>query len=255
MHDTGFNRFVEITKRLRKECPWDREQTHESIRHSLIEETYETVESIDAKDYTELRNELGDILLHVVFHANIAEENGEFTLEDVIRAISDKMIRRHPHIYGNEKAENAEEVLGAWEKVKMAEGRKSLLDGIPRELPALLRAQRLTERAATVGFDWAKKEDAWEKVEEETRELGEVVQMGDAGAIEDEFGDLLFALVNYGRFLKVNPEMALRRTLEKFIARFRYIEDRLKEQGTDIHASNLAEMDRLWNEAKEKGIA
>jgi len=252
--ENDFSRFVEITKKLRKECPWDREQTHESIRHSLLEESYEVIESIDSGNMTELRNELGDLLLHVVFHSNIAEENGEFTLHDVINGISEKLIRRHPHIYGNAKAADQGEVLEKWEKIKMSEGRTSLLDGVPRELPALLRAHRLTERASTVGFDWEKREDAWKKVEEELNELHEAVRTGGKTEIESEYGDLLFALVNYSRFLKVNPELALRSTLEKFIRRFRYIEQKLKEKGSDIHSSTLPEMDALWNEAKRNGI-
>jgi MazG family protein len=246
-----FTRFVEITKRLRKECPWDKEQTHGSIRHSLIEEAYEVVEAIDNNNLPELRKELGDILLHVVFHANIAEEQNEFTLREVIDGITEKLIFRHPHIFGDAKAGNAKEVKQNWEKLKMQEGRESLMDGVPKELPSLLRAHRLQEKASKVGFDWEKKEDAWKKVDEEMRELHKAIDQAKTDEIEAEFGDLLFALVNYSRFIDVNPENALRRTVEKFISRFQYIERKLKEMGKDIHSSSLEEMDGLWNEAKK----
>lgn len=252
MANEELTRFVEITKRLRRECPWDREQTHASIRHSLIEEAYEVVESIDQNNSDELRKELGDLLLHVVFHSNIAEEDGKFTLQDVIEGISEKLIRRHPHIYGTTKVGGAAEVKQNWEKLKMQEGRESLMDGVPKELPGLLRAHRLQDKASKAGFDWKKKEDAWRKVDEEMRELHEAITLGEAIKIEGEFGDLLFALVNYSRFIEVNPEIALRRTIEKFITRFKFIEARLKELGRDIHTSSLEEMDALWNEAKRQ---
>jgi MazG family protein len=245
-----FATFIGVTKRLRRECPWDREQTHESIRHSLIEETYEAVEAIDAKDWAELKAELGDLLLHVVFHANIAEERGEFTLAEVIEGITAKLIRRHPHVYGTATLDGAEAVTKNWEKLKMEEGRDSLLDGVPKELPALLRAHRLTDRASKVGFDWENKEDAWKKVDEEMGELHRSIEAGNREQVEQEFGDLLFALVNYARFLSVNPELALRGTVEKFTKRFHYIERQLRSRGRDIHSSTLAEMDELWNEAK-----
>lgn len=250
MAEDTFTHFVEITKRLRRECPWDKEQTHRSIRHSLIEEAYEVVESIDDGDMAELRKELGDLLLHVVFHANIAEEQKEFTLDEVITAITDKLIFRHPHIFGDAKVENADHVKQNWEKLKMKEGRESLMDGVPRELPALLRAHRLTEKASKVGFDWKKKEDAWQKVDEEMHELHRAIESGNETEVEAEFGDLLFALVNYSRFLRINPENALRTTVEKFVTRFRYIERGLKARGKDIHATSLEEMDQLWEEAK-----
>jgi len=252
MAEKEFTKFVEITKRLRRECPWDKEQTHASIRHSLIEETYEVVEALDANNMNELKRELGDILLHVVFHTNIAEENNEFTLKEVIELISGKLIFRHPHIFGNAKVTGTEHIKQNWEKLKMQEGRESLMDGVPKELPALLRAHRLTEKASRVGFDWEKKEDAWKKVDEEMKELHHAIETGDQSEVEEEFGDLLFALVNYSRFIKVNPENALRHTVDKFISRFQHIERRLKETGKDIHSSSLEEMDKLWNEAKEK---
>ena len=251
MKHPEFTEFVEITKRLRKECPWDKEQTHASIRHSLIEEAYEVVEAIDNNNLEELKKELGDLLLHVVFHANIAEEQNEFTLKDVIETNAKKLIFRHPHIFGDTKVESAHEVKQNWEKLKMKEGRVSLMDGVPKELPALLRAHRLQDKASKVGFDWEKKEDAWKKVDEEMGELHQAIEQGKEHKVEAEFGDLLFALVNYSRFINVNPENALRRTVEKFITRFQYIEKRLKEMGKDIHSSSLEEMDTLWNEAKK----
>jgi XTP/dITP diphosphohydrolase len=250
MTGDAFTRFVEITKRLRKECPWDREQTHQSIRHSLIEEAYEVVEAIDTDNLDELRKELGDLLLHVVFHSNIAEEQNEFTLENVINGITDKLIFRHPHVFGDTKVKNAEHVKQNWEKLKMQEGRTSVMDGVPKELPALLRAHRLTDKASKVGLDWEKKEDAWKKVDEEMGELHRAIEAEDRENTEAEFGDLLFALVNYSRFIQVNPENALRQTVAKFISRFQHIERRLKEMGKDIHSSSLEEMDRLWEEAK-----
>ena len=250
MSNPEFTKFVEITKRLRRECPWDKEQTHQSIRHSLIEETYEVVEAIDNNNLNELKKELGDLLLHVVFHANIAEEQSEFTLKEVIDGITEKLIFRHPHIFGDAKVKDAKHVKQNWEKLKMKEGRQSLMDGVPKELPALLRAHRLTDKASKVGFDWEKKEDAWKKVDEEMGELHRAIESGKQNDVEAEFGDLLFALVNYSRFIEVNPENALRQTVEKFITRFQHIEKRLKEMGKDIHSSSLEEMDKLWEEAK-----
>ena len=254
MENEKFQELTQIVRRLRRECPWDREQTHASIRHSLIEETYEVVEAIDNNNHEELKKELGDLLLHVLFHSSIAEEAKEFTLEDVIRSISDKLVRRHPHVFGPAiggiKADTAHDVKRNWEKLKFQEGRTSVVDGVPKELPALLRAHRLQDKAAKVGFDWEKKEDTWEKVEEEVRELHHAIEKNNPSHIEGEFGDLLFALVNYSRFIDVNPENALRRTIDKFIQRFQFVERKLKEVGKDINSSNLEEMDLLWEEAK-----
>ena len=251
MVENEFRNFIAITKKLRVECPWDREQTHASIRHSLIEEAYEVVEAIDHEHWDELRKELGDLLLHVAFHANIAEEQNEFTLEQVIDGITQKLIFRHPHIFGDEKVRDADHVKQNWEKLKLQEGgRTSMLEGVPKELPALQRAQRLQEKASKVGFDWKKKEDAWKKVDEEMQELHSAVEEGSRMKTEEEFGDLIFALVNYGRFIHVNAENALRHTAQKFTTRFQHIEKRLKEMGKDIHSSSLEEMDALWNEAK-----
>jgi MazG family protein len=250
--DKEFLEFVEIVHKLRRECPWDKEQTHSSIRPSLIEETYEVVEAIDQGNLDDLKKELGDLLLHVVFHASIAEQANEFTLEDVIKTITEKLIRRHPHVFGEVEVSGSKQVISNWEKIKMTEGRNSVMEGVPKELPALLRAHRLQDKASKVGFDWEKKEDAWKKVDEEMNELHRAIKSGKQDEVEAEFGDLLFAMVNYSRFINVNPEIALRQTVEKFITRFQYIEKRLKEIGKDIHSSSLEEMDKLWEEAKTK---
>ncbi len=251
MEKENFYELWQIMKRLRLECPWDKEQTHDSIKTATLEEAYEVVESIDNQDWNELKSELGDLLLHVVFHSAIAEEKGEFTLSDVINEISQKLIRRHPHIFGDVKVNSSKEIEQNWEKIKLEEtGRKSVLDGMPKHLPALLRSFRLQEKASKVGFDWQKKEDAWLKVEEEFAEFKEAEESGDFLHTEEEFGDLLFVLVNYARFLKINPENAMRRVNEKFITRFQYIEKRLAENGKKITESNLEEMDKFWDEAK-----
>lgn len=245
-------RFLEIVRRLRAECPWDREQTHQSIRHSLIEETYEVVEALDTNNLEELKKELGDLLLHIAMHATIAEQEKEFTLKDVLREITEKLIRRHPHVFGSTRAQSAEDVKQHWEQLKMNEGRASLLDGIPKHLPALQRALRVQERAAQVGFDWKHEDDVWEKVREEAEELRRAVKHKKQRKAEEEFGDYLFSLVNYARFIGVEPETALRRTIEKFAERFRYIERELTRQGKSVHRSTLEEMDALWNKAKKR---
>ena len=251
-----FEQLVEIVRRLRRECPWDREQTHESIRQSLLEEAYEVVESIDQKHLENLKQELGDLMLHVVFHATIAEQAKEFTLREIIESLSAKLVRRHPHVFGQTKVKDAYEVKRNWETIKLAEGRLSVMDGVPKELPALLRAYRLQDKASKLGFDWKDKDEVWKKVEEETNELRCAVDAGsreDKPKIEQELGDLFFALVNYARFIGVNPENALRLTIDKFIRRFRYMERSLKEQGKDIRRSTLEEMDGLWEQAKRTG--
>ena len=244
--------FVAIVKQLRRDCPWDREQTHDSVKHLLIEEAYETVEAIDEQDWDELKRELGDLLLHVVFHSVIAEQGGRFTLKDVIEAETEKLVRRHPHVFGDVTVGGVDEVLTNWEQIKMKEGRKkSALEGVPAQLPALLWAYRVQEKAAGVGFDFPERDGAWEKVEEEIHEYRDLVEAGAlAEEKEAEFGDMLFALVNYARFTGVNPENALRRTNEKFRRRFRHIEQRLTERGLAMADVDLAEMDRYWNEAK-----
>jgi len=251
-----FEKFVEIVRKLRRECPWDREQTHESIRESLLEEAYEVVESIDHKAWGGLKEELGDLLLHVVFHATIAEQEKEFTLREIIEGVSEKLVRRHPHVFGTTKVKDAHEVKRNWESLKLAEGRTSVMDGIPKELPALLRAYRLQDKASKLGFDWKDKVDVWKKVEEEIIELNKALEDRSndiTDQVEKEFGDLLFALVNYARFIGVNPEGALRSSVDTFIGRFRYIERSLKRRGKEVRDSTLEEMDQLWAEAKRHG--
>jgi XTP/dITP diphosphohydrolase len=251
MTENKFNDFVEIVKRLRKECPWDREQTNDSIKAATIEEAYEVVEAIEKKNYIDLKNELGDLLLHVVFHTIIASETNGFAIDDVIDSIKEKLIRRHPHVFGEVKVSGSEEVKKNWEEIKLSEGRESVLDGVPEMLPALQRAHRLQEKAAKVGFDWEKKEDVWKKVIEEVEEMHKSEGEGNYDKLEDEIGDVFFAMVNYARFLDVNPENALRRTNTKFINRFGYVERKIKESGKKLTESNLKEMDYYWEESKK----
>jgi MazG family protein len=272
MTDSKFNEFVEIVKRLRKDCPWDREQTNDSIKAATIEEAYEVVEAIEKKNYDELKNELGDLLLHVVFHTIIASESNGFTIDDVIDSIQSKLIRRHPHVFGDVKVSGSNEVKKNWEEIKLEEGRDSVLDGVPEMLPALQRAHRLQEKASKVGFDWEKKEDVWKKVIEEIEEMHEIEKVKSQPAepslakggkskvksdeelynqLENEIGDVFFALVNYARFLDINPENALRRTNSKFIRRFGYVEEKIKSLGKKLSDSNLKEMDFYWEESKK----
>lgn len=247
-----YEEFVDIVRRLRRECPWDRDQTHDSIRQNLIEEAYEVVEAIDNGDMDELKKELGDLLLHVVFHSAIAEESGEFTLDEVVSLITEKLIRRHPHVFGDTVVNDQDEVIRNWERIKLDEGRESVLDGIPSALPALVRALRLQQKASKVGFDWEKKEDCWKKVEEELQEFKSAAkQNNNDKETTNELGDLLFSIVNYARFLDINPEDALRKTNEKFLKRFQIIEKKLKEQGKDINETSLEEMDSIWDKSKE----
>jgi XTP/dITP diphosphohydrolase len=250
MLESKFNEFVAIVKRLRKECPWDHEQTNDSIKAATIEEAYEVVEAIDNKDYNELKKELGDLLLHVVFHSVIASESNRFELEDVIKSITEKLIRRHPHVFGETIVHGADEVKKNWETIKLTEGRKSVLEGVPLNLPSLYRAYRLQEKAAKVGFEWNKKEDVWNKVTEEIAELEEADQSSDSVRVEEELGDLLFALTNYARFMKINPEDALRRANKKFEARFAFIEKSLAGINKKITDSNLEEMEFYWEKSK-----
>jgi MazG family protein len=250
MEDKNFQELVDIVRRLRVECPWDREQNHDTIKQNTIEEAYEVIEAIDDKDYGELKKELGDLLLHVIFHSLIAEKEGNFKLNEVIDSIKEKLVRRHPHIFGDVKVDGTTDVLKNWEAIKLEEGRENLLAGIPKHLPSLARAYRIQEKASKVGFDWENKKDVWKKVIEEIEELQSIEESGDAAKIEEEMGDILFALTNYARFLNVNPENALRFTNEKFIKRFTYIEERLKEKGIKITESNLQEMDKYWEESK-----
>lgn len=247
-----YEEFVDIVRRLRRECPWDRDQTHDSIRQNLIEEAYEVVEAIDNGDMDELKKELGDLLLHVVFHSAIAEESGEFTLDEVVSLITEKLIRRHPHVFGDTVVNDQDEVIRNWERIKLDEGRESVLDGIPSALPALVRALRLQQKASKVGFDWEKKEDCWKKVEEELQEFKSAAkQNNNDKETTNELGDLLFSIVNYARFLNINPEDALRKTNEKFLKRFQIIEKKLKEQGKDINETSLEEMDSIWDKSKK----
>jgi len=261
MTESKFTDFVGIVKRLRKECPWDREQTNDSIKANTIEEAYEVVEAIDNKDYDELKKELGDLLLHVIFHTTIAEESNHFKLEEVIDSIQEKLIRRHPHVFGNTEVTGADEVKKNWETIKLKEGRKSVIDGVPVSLPALQRAHRLQEKVSKVGFDWENKEDVWKKVIEEIEEMHEIQNLKSQipnfkneelnEKLEGEIGDVFFALVNYSRFLGINPENALRRTNEKFIKRFSYVERKILESGRALNESNLKEMDIYWEESKK----
>lgn len=251
MHKEKFDDLVQIMRRLRKECSWDKVQTFDSIKAATLEETYEVIEAIDEKNYDELKNELGDLLLHIVFHSVMGEEKNLFTIEEVIESISNKLIRRHPHIFSDVKVENNKEIERNWETIKMNEGRDSILEGIPKNLPELQKATRMQEKVSKIGFDWEHKEDVWKKVIEEIEEMHESEKTGDKELFEKEMGDVFFALINYSRFLGINAENALRRTNKKFVDRFRYIEERLKAQNKSITDSSLKEMDRYWEESKK----
>ncbi len=247
-----FEELVEILRRLRVDCPWDREQTNDSIKAATLEEAHEVVEAIDEKDYNELKGELGDLLLHIVFHSVIAEEDKHFRLDEVIDGINQKLIRRHPHVFGDVNAETAKEIERNWEKIKLQEGRKSALEGVPKNISTLYRAFRLQQKASKVGFDWDNRDDVWAKVTEELEEFREAEREGDPEKMEKEMGDILFSLVNYSRFTKINPDNALRSTIEKFIKRFQYIEKEVKEQGKEMEDVSLEEMDKIWEESKKK---
>lgn len=246
----NFDDLVKIVKILRKECPWDRKQTHDSIKDNLIEEAYEAIDAIDQRDFKELEKELGDVLLHVVFHSRMATETDQFDIDDVIYSIQEKLIRRHPHVFGDTVASNEQEVAENWETIKMNEGKESVLDGLPAHLPALIRAQRMQEKAANVGFDWPEWGQVWDKLEEELAELKQALETQDQEKKEEEFGDLLFSLVNVGRFFSLNSEDSLRGTNRKFENRFRYIEKKVRESGTSLQETSLEEMDQYWEEAK-----
>ncbi|MDZ7755957.1 nucleoside triphosphate pyrophosphohydrolase [Rhodohalobacter sp.] len=245
-----FEDLVELISILRKECPWDRKQTHHSIKDNLIEEAYEAVEAIDNNDMEELRKELGDLLLHVVFQTKMASETDHFEIGDVIYSISEKLIRRHPHVFGDTVAEEENQVAANWEAIKLKEGRESILDGVPKHLPGLIRAQRMQEKAANVGFDWAEWKLAWNKLNEEIDEWRDAVENQTAKEQQEEFGDLLFSLVNVGRLIGLNAEDAIRGANRKFIHRFQHIEKSLKENNRSIVDASLEEMDQLWDEAK-----
>ncbi|MCX8050482.1 MAG: nucleoside triphosphate pyrophosphohydrolase [Chlorobi bacterium] len=247
--DEQFVAFVEIVRLLRRHCPWDREQTHESISHLLIEESYETLDAIERGDDAEFKKELGDLLLHVVMHSVIAEERGAFTLRDVIEYVAEKLVRRHPHVFGDVEADRPDQVMQNWERLKMQEGRDSILSGVPKHLPALLRAQRMQEKAAHVGFDWKSPDDVWDKVREE---LSELQRETDPDAFAAEFGDVLFALVNAARHAGIVAETALQSANDKFQRRFRYIEQQAREQGVSLASVSLEQMDTWWNQAKRE---
>lgn len=239
---------------LRAKCPWDKSQTIESLRYLTIEETYELSDAILENDMDEVKKELGDLMLHLVFYSKIASEQSSFDITDVLNSICEKLIRRHPHIYGEVIAKDAETVKNNWEKIKMTEGRKSVLSGVPGSLPAMVKAYRIQEKARGVGFDWDNAGQVWDKVQEELSELEYEKINGSHDQIEDEFGDLLFALINYSRFIDVNPEDALERTNKKFINRFRYIEEKINAEGKSMHSMNLAQLDEYWDEAKKQGL-
>jgi XTP/dITP diphosphohydrolase len=246
----AFQRLLNVMDDLREKCPWDKKQTLESLRHLTIEETYELADAITSNDLQGLKGELGDLFLHLVFYSKIASEQGAFDVADVLNTICEKLIYRHPHIYGDVKAESEDEVKANWEKLKLKEGKKSVLEGVPVSLPALIKAIRIQDKVKGVGFDWEDISDVKAKVNEELAELEEAVGQSDADAIADELGDVLFSLVNYSRFLHVNPEDALERTNRKFLARFQLMETLIASEGKDLASMNLQEMDVYWEQAK-----
>lgn len=246
-----FSSLVKIMNELREKCPWDKKQTIHTLRQQTIEETYELADAITEKNWESLKEELGDLLLHIIFYAKIGEEENKFTLQEVIDGISEKLIRRHPHIYGDVEVKNEEEVKKNWEQIKLREGKKSVLSGVPGSLPALMKAMRIQDKVKQVGFEWATKEDVWEKIEEEKKELLEAVSLNDTEHIEKEAGDLLFSLINYIRFLKVDAENALELTNKKFIKRFTLLEEQAQSKGLNLSEMSLEEMDKIWMEVKK----
>ncbi|WP_190809333.1 nucleoside triphosphate pyrophosphohydrolase [Flagellimonas sp. S3867] len=246
----AFDRLLSIMDELRAKCPWDKKQTMESLRHLTIEETYELGDAILDNDLEEVKKELGDLLLHIVFYAKIGSETEDFDIADVANDICEKLINRHPHIYGDVKVDNEQQVQQNWENIKLKEGKKSVLQGVPSSLPALVKANRIQEKVSGVGFDWERPEQVFEKVKEELSELQTEIQLGNQDRTESEFGDVLFSMVNYARFLDVNPENALERTNKKFIKRFQYLESKAKEAGKTLKEMTLSEMDVFWEEAK-----
>ncbi len=249
----ALDRLLTIMDELREQCPWDKKQTLQSLRHLTIEETYELGDAILDNDLQEVKKELGDLLLHIVFYARIGSETGDFDIADVANTICEKLINRHPHIYGDINVKDEEEVKRNWEDLKLKEGKKSVLEGVPNSLPALVKANRIQEKVAGVGFDWEQPEQVFEKLKEELAELQEEVKTANSAAIESEFGDVLFSMVNYARFLGVNPENALERTNKKFIGRFQYLESQARAKGKRLKEMTLAEMDVFWEEAKILG--
>lgn len=248
----AFERLVKIMDDLREKCPWDKKQTIQSLRQLTIEETYELADAITEQDWKSIKEELGDLLLHIVFYAKIGTEQNQFTLQEVINGVCEKLIFRHPHIYGDVKVDDDEEVKRNWEKLKMKEGKKSVLSGVPKSLPATVKAMRLQEKAKQVGFEWDNKEQVWEKVEEENKELLEAVASGNIDKMEDELGDVFFSLINFARFLQVDAENALERTNKKFIDRFTKMEAAAKGDGKELHDMTLEEMDAIWNKIKRQ---
>jgi XTP/dITP diphosphohydrolase len=246
----AFERLLNIMDDLREKCPWDRKQTFETLRNLTIEETYELADAITDRDYDSLKGEIGDVFLHLVFYSKIGSEQGLFDVSDVLNTICDKLIHRHPHIYGDVEATTEEEVKANWEKIKLTEGKKSVLSGVPKSLPAMVKATRIQEKVRGIGFDWERAEDVWNKVEEEINEL-KVEVLNTSDKIEAEFGDVLFALINYARFIGVQPENALASTNTKFMKRFVRMEELIASSGKDISSLNLGEMDVYWEEAKK----
>lgn len=249
----AFLRLVTIMDELREQCPWDKKQTIHTLRSMTIEELYELVDAIDANDWKGIKEELGDLFLHLLFYARIGREESKFVLEDVLNGIAEKLIRRHPHIYGDVTVKDEEEVKKNWQKIKAAEGKgtQSVLEGVPKSLPAIVKALRVQEKAKQIGFEWENKQDVWAKVEEEINEFTSAVHKADIAEMEAEFGDILFSLVNYARFLHIDPEAALEKTNQKFIRRFRFMEKKAEEKGLTLDKMNLSEMDELWNAAKK----
>ncbi len=247
----AFGRLLDIMDELRSKCPWDKKQTFQSLRHLTIEETYELGDAILNNDLQEIKKELGDVLLHIVFYAKIGSETNDFDIADVANSIAEKLIHRHPHIYSDVVVKDEEEVKQNWEKLKLKEGNTSVLEGVPTSLPSMVKANRIQEKVSGVGFDWEKPEQVWEKVQEELSELNVEIEKGNTDKIESEFGDVLFSMVNYARFINVNPENALERTNKKFIKRFQYLEKAAKKKGKTLHDMSLTEMDVFWNESKK----
>ena len=247
----AFNRLLDIMDDLREKCPWDKKQTLESLRHLTIEETYELADAILENDLEEIKNELGDVLLHLVFYAKIGSEKNAFDIGDVANAISEKLISRHPHIYGDVVVKDESEVKENWEKLKLKEGKKSVLEGVPKSLPAMVKANRIQDKVSGVGFDWEEPYQVWNKVQEELSELNEEIKKGSDNSIESEFGDVLFSLINFARFIGVNPENALEKTNKKFINRFQYLEKTVKKEGKKLSEMTLSEMDVYWEQSKK----
>lgn len=246
----AFEKLVRIMDELREKCPWDRKQTIQSLRQMTLEETYELTDAITENNWKSIKEELGDLLLHIVFYSKIASEQNQFTLEEVLNGISKKLIDRHPHIYGDVEVKDDEDVKRNWEKLKIKEGKRSVLSGVPKTLPALVKAMRLQEKAKQVGFEWENKEQVWEKVKEEESELQEAIQTGEQNKIEEEFGDLVFSLVNFARFLNIDAENALEITNKKFINRFSQMEEQAMASGKELNEMTLQEMDSIWNQIK-----